>query len=115
MTYRGMLVSLRNDCNAMASAIVSKDGAVVDSDVPDDMSRETFAIMSATIMGAGVTASNELKRTAPKRIVLDSSDVRTVILNAGKKRILVVVVPPETEPSLVEDSSRALLESLRES
>jgi predicted regulator of Ras-like GTPase activity (Roadblock/LC7/MglB family) len=99
----------------MASAIVSKDGAVVDSDVPDDISRETFAIMSATIMGAGVTASMELKKTAPSRIVLDSTDVRTVIMDAGRKRILVVVVPPETDPSLVVDSSRTLLESLRDS
>jgi predicted regulator of Ras-like GTPase activity (Roadblock/LC7/MglB family) len=99
----------------MASAIVSKDGAVVDSDVPDDISRETFAIMSATIMGAGVTASRELRKTAPSKIVLDSTDVRTVIMDAGRKRILVVVVPPETDPSLVVDSSRNLLESLRDS
>ena len=115
MAYKGMLAGLRNDCNAMASAVISKDGAVIDSDVPEDISRETFAIMSATIMGAGVTAANELKKGAPTRIVLDSEDIRTVIMNAGRKRILVVVVPPETDPSLVEDSSRVLLDSLRES
>jgi predicted regulator of Ras-like GTPase activity (Roadblock/LC7/MglB family) len=114
MSYKGLLTTLRSDCNAMASAIVSKDGAVVDSDVPEDISRETFAIMSATIMGAGVTAATELKKNAPERIVLDSTDVRTVILNAGRKRILVVVVPPETDPALVVDSARVLLESLRE-
>lgn len=115
MTYKGLLATLKNDCNAMASAIVSRDGAVVDSDIPEDVSRETFAIMSATIMGAGATAALELKKSAPQRIVLDSSDVRTVIMNAGRKRILVVVVPPETDPSLVVDSSRILLESLKDS
>jgi predicted regulator of Ras-like GTPase activity (Roadblock/LC7/MglB family) len=115
MAYKGLLATLRNDCNAMASAIISKDGAVVDSDVPEEISRETFAIMSATIMGAGVTAALELKKTAPDRIVLDSTDVRTVIMNAGKRRILVVVVPPDTDPSLVVDCSRMLLESLKDS
>lgn len=114
MAYKGMLASLRNDCNAVASAIISKDGAVVDSDVPEDISRETFAIMSATIMGAGITAATELKKNAPDRIVLDSTDIRTIIMNAGRKRILVVVVPPDTDPALVEDSSRVLLDSLRE-
>jgi predicted regulator of Ras-like GTPase activity (Roadblock/LC7/MglB family) len=114
MSYKGLLATLKNECNAMASAIISKDGAVVDSDVPEDISRETFAIMSATIMGAGVTTALELKKSAPDRIVLDSTDVRTVIMNAGRRRILVVVVPPETDPSLVVDSSRVLLESLRE-
>ncbi len=115
MAYKGMLASLRNDCNAMASAIISKDGTVVDSDVPEDISRETFAIMSATIMGAGVTAANELHKAAPDRIVVESTDVRTVIMNAGRKRILVVVVPPETDPSQVVESSRIILESLRDS
>lgn len=114
MTYRGMLATLKNECNAMASAIVSRDGVVVDSDIPEDVSRETFAIMSATIMGAGVTTTTELKRSAPSRIVVDSTDVRTVIMNAGRRRILVVVVPPDTDPTLVEDSSRPLLESLRD-
>lgn len=115
MSYKGLLTTLRNDCNAMASAIVSKDGAVVDCDIPEEISRETFAIMSATIMGAGVTAAHELNKKAPLKIVLDSIDVRTVIMNAGRKRILVVVVPPETDPSLVVDSSRNLLESLKDS
>lgn len=114
MAYKGMLASLRNDCNALASAVISKDGAVVDSDVPEEISRETFAIMSATIMGAGVTAANEFRKAAPDRIVVDSVDIRTVIMNAGRKRILVVVVPPETDPSKVVDSSRVLLESLRD-
>jgi predicted regulator of Ras-like GTPase activity (Roadblock/LC7/MglB family) len=115
MSYKGLLATLKTDCNAMASAIISKDGAVVDSDVPEEISRETFAIMSATIMGAGVTAATELRKNAPERIVLDSTDVRTVIMNAGRRRILVVVVPPDTDPSLVVDSSRTLLESLKDS
>jgi predicted regulator of Ras-like GTPase activity (Roadblock/LC7/MglB family) len=115
MSYKGLLATLRTDCNAMASAIVSTDGAVVDSDVPEDISGETFAIMSATIMGAGVTAALELKKNAPDRIVLDSTDVRTIIMTAGRRRLLVVVVPPETDPALVTDSSRILLETLKDS
>lgn len=113
MTYGEMLATLRNDCKAMASAIVSKDGAVVASDVPDDISGETFAIMSATILGAGVTAATELKKEPPNRIVLESENAKTIIMNASRKRILVVVVPSEMDPALVEYSSQELLTALR--
>ncbi|MFQ6059896.1 MAG: roadblock/LC7 domain-containing protein [Thermoplasmata archaeon] len=114
MTYGDMLASLRKDCKAIATAIVSKDGAVVASDVPKDISRETFAIMSATIMGAGVTAAIELKKEPPRRIVLESENAKTVIMNASRKKILVVVVPSATDTALVEQFSEGVLSALRE-
>jgi predicted regulator of Ras-like GTPase activity (Roadblock/LC7/MglB family) len=113
MLYGEMLTSLKNDCNAMASAIVSKDGSVVASDVPEDISKETFAIMSATILGASVTASTELKKEAPTKVIFESEDTKTIIMNASRQRILVVVVPSSTESDLVEESSQVILTALR--
>ncbi|MFQ5884490.1 MAG: roadblock/LC7 domain-containing protein [Thermoplasmata archaeon] len=113
MMYGEMLTLLRNECKAMASAIVSKDGSVLASDVPDDISEETFGIMSATIMGASVTAAIELKKDPPSRVVFESSDTKTIIMNASRKRIIVVVVPSSTDPDSVEESSQVLMTALK--
>ncbi len=113
MLYGEMLTFLRNECKAMASAIVSKDGSVLASDVPDDISEETFGIMSATIMGASVTAAIELKKDPPSRVVFETKDTKTIIMNASRKRIIVVVVPSSTDPDLVEQSSQVLMTALR--
>lgn len=113
MMYGDMLTSLRSDCKAMASAIICKDGSVVASDVPEDVSKETFGIMSATIMGASITAATEMKKDPPSKVVLESNDTKTVIMNASRKRILVVVVPLSTDSDLVVESSQVLLTALQ--
>jgi predicted regulator of Ras-like GTPase activity (Roadblock/LC7/MglB family) len=73
-----------------ASAVVSRDGILMASDIPDDVHGETFAIMSATMLGAAITANSELRKKLPERIVVESSDGRTIVAGAGSKSLLVV-------------------------
>lgn len=80
---------------SLASAIISRDGLIIAADLPRDVSKETFSIMCAAIMGAGLTATLELKKSAPRRIILESPDLRVVILTATKKAIVVVALPPD--------------------
>lgn len=90
-----LLSKLRDDCGAVASAIVGKDGLLISSDIPEGSSAETFGIMSATILGASVTAATELHKRSPNRIVVESSDSKLLIFDLTKRAILVTVVPPE--------------------
>jgi predicted regulator of Ras-like GTPase activity (Roadblock/LC7/MglB family) len=73
-----------------ASAVVSRDGILMASDIPDDVHGETFAIMSATMLGAAITANSELRKKLPERIIVESGDGRTVVAGAGEKSLLVV-------------------------
>jgi hypothetical protein len=80
-----------------ASAVVSRDGILMASDIPDDVHGETFAIMSATMLGAAITANSELRKKLPDRIIVESDDGRTIVAGAGEKSLLVVSTRGQAE------------------
>ncbi len=80
-----------------ASAVVSRDGILMASDIPDDVHGETFAIMSATMLGAAITANSELRKKQPDRIIVESGDGRTIVAGAGEKSLIVVSTRGPTE------------------
>ena len=82
----------RQACGAEALGVVSRDGVVIAADMPKGVAKETFSIMCATILGAGMTAANELGRTPPSRIFLESSDLDILILESGRRSMIVAVM-----------------------
>ena len=82
---------------AVAVAVVSRDGVVLEADMPPSVGRETFSIMCATILGAGMTAAHELGKTPPHRVILESEDLRIVIRESGRRSMVVAVVHPDTD------------------
>ncbi len=110
MGLEELLVELRKDHGTVASAVVSRDGLVVAADLPAEVSQETFSIMCAAIMGAGMTATTELGKTSPDRISLKSEDVRILIYAAGRKSMLVVVLSPEGDLEAVDKVGREIAE-----
>ncbi len=107
MSLEDMLRKARIACGADAMAVVSRDGAIVAADLPDGMAKETFSIMCATILGAGMTAANELGRTPPSRVVMDSKDLQLIIVEAGRRAMIIAALPPESD-------ARTLLRELEE-
>src|SRR3989442_1695191 len=67
---------------------------------------ETFAIMCAAILGAGMPAATELGHTAPHRVLLESDDATVVIQEIGRRAMVVLVVSPER---VVSDLDAAIL------
>jgi predicted regulator of Ras-like GTPase activity (Roadblock/LC7/MglB family) len=110
-----MLATLNDECGARASAVVSKDGLVLASSMPDDVTPETFGIMTATIIGASITASSEMKSPSPNRILIESDGARTIIFNASRRNILVVVVPGDVRLDDVEALSQPILDEVNKS
>ncbi len=74
------------------SAVMNKDGTSIASDLPGNVNNNTFSIMCATAMGAGRTANAELGKKPLDKISIDSSEYRIVIVNAGRKMVLSVIV-----------------------
>ncbi len=114
MNLDELLVGLRKEYGVTASAVISRDGLVVASDLPPEVSQETFSIMCAAIMGAGMTATTELGKSSPTYIVLTSEDVRIILYAAGRKSMLAVVVPPEADMDAVRKSARTVAEQVAE-
>jgi predicted regulator of Ras-like GTPase activity (Roadblock/LC7/MglB family) len=112
MSLDELLKGLREDCGSIASAVVSRDGLVVAADLPPDVSQETFSIMCAAIMGAGMTATTELGKSSPTRISMESDDVRIMIYAAGRRSMLVVVLSPDADVSAVDKNAKIIVEQV---
>ncbi len=102
MSLEDVLGRLREETGALALAIIGRDGLVIEADLPEGVSAETFSIMCAAIMGAAKTAVAEMGRSAPTRILLESKDLRVVIYAADRRSMLVVALPPEADVSNVD-------------
>ncbi len=74
------------------SALISREGMILYSDLPASVHEETFGIMVATMVGAGKTANSELDRSSPSKIIVDSKDGRIVTVSVGRNKIISVVV-----------------------
>ena len=101
-----MVRALRDVTKAEAVAVVNRDGGIVVAELPRNVSQETFSIMCAAILGAGMTAATELGHMAPHRVLLESDDATVVIQEVGRRAMVVLVVPPER---VVSDLDAAIL------
>ncbi len=94
-TLEEMVRALRDVTKAEAVAVVNRDGAVVAASLPSSVSQETFSIMCAAILGAGMTAATEFHHAAPHRVVLESKDSTILIQEVGRRAMVVLVLAPE--------------------
>ena len=97
-TLEEMVRALRDVIRAEAVAVINRDGAIVAASLPESVSPETFSIMCAAILGAGMTAATEFRHAAPHQVSLDSVDATILIQEIGRRAMLVLVVPPERTP-----------------
>ncbi len=82
-----------------ASAIASRNGLLICSTIKKPA--ETFAAMSATMMGAAETAAIELGKGIPERMIVESKNGRIIATGAGPKALLFVITRPDSEPGLI--------------
>jgi predicted regulator of Ras-like GTPase activity (Roadblock/LC7/MglB family) len=97
------LKELRTNSAVKGSALISKDGIIVAADLPPGVYLDTFAIMCATVLGAAITAHSELNLPPPKGVIMSSDGDSTVILNSGKKTLLVLLIGKDHNPMKVID------------
>ena len=57
--------------------------------------------MSATMLCAAETASAELEKGIPDRVIVESNNGKLVAIGAGPKALVVVLTPPEISLGLV--------------
>jgi predicted regulator of Ras-like GTPase activity (Roadblock/LC7/MglB family) len=105
MTTIEMLDKILQDLNNIggveASAVASRDGLLICSTISKIQPAETFVAMSATMMGAAETATTELGKGIPERIIVESKTGRIIGTGAGAKALLLVMTKPDTGLGLV--------------
>ncbi|MEM2918212.1 MAG: roadblock/LC7 domain-containing protein [Candidatus Altiarchaeota archaeon] len=97
----GILKTLTAIGDIEGSAIVTRDGLLIASDLPRDVDAETFAAMSATMLGAAETAVSELKRGIVERVIAEGKQSKLIAKGAGASAVLVSMVRPDANLGLV--------------
>jgi predicted regulator of Ras-like GTPase activity (Roadblock/LC7/MglB family) len=87
-----LVSDLKKSGGVEACAAVSRDGLLIKSSLQKEQFAESFAAMSATMLGAAETASTELGKGVPNRVIVESTEGRLIAVGAGPKALLVVIV-----------------------
>jgi len=96
-----ILSDLKNIGGVEASAVASRDGLLISSNMTQKQHAETFCAMSATMLGAAETASTELGKGIPDRVIVESKRGKIIATGAGPKAILIVMTKPDASLGLV--------------
>ncbi|HUV83626.1 MAG TPA: roadblock/LC7 domain-containing protein [archaeon] len=96
-----VLTNLKNIGGVEASAAASRDGLLMKAIMPKDQHAETFAAMSATMLGAAETATNELGKGMPDRVIVESEHGKLIATGAGPKALLIVLTTADAGLGLI--------------
>lgn len=96
-----VLNGLRNIGGIEAAAAVSRDGLVMKTNMPSSQKPETFAAMSATMIGAAETATTELGKGIPERVIVETKSGKIIAVGAGQKTLLLIITTPDVGLGLV--------------
>lgn len=86
---------------------------VIAADVPEGISMETLSIMCATLLGAASTANSELRVGTPLNVIVESEDARMIVIGAGRKALIVSVIPITADTSVAMKKIGELAETIR--
>lgn len=84
-----LLRELSSVGNVEGTAVVSRDGLLIASDLPKDVDSEIFSSMTATMHGAGETAMQELKRGVCQMCISESEQAQVISLGVNPVFLLV--------------------------
>ena len=96
-----VLKDINNIGGVEASAVASRDGLLICSTISKKQHAETFVAMSATMLGAAETATMELGKGIPDRIIVESKNGKIIGTGAGPKALLLVMTKPDAGLGLV--------------
>ena len=103
-----VLEDIQNTIDCKGIAFVARDGSTLSTRLDQGVAMDTFAIMSATMLGAAATASREVGQTQLKKIVINNAEGTVIVYPSGKRNLLVLVfdkVPDDLDSLIGEHIS----------
>jgi predicted regulator of Ras-like GTPase activity (Roadblock/LC7/MglB family) len=80
-----------------AAAVVSEDGLVIASALPERLDDGRVARMSATLLALGTRAAADLERGALEQVLIRGAKGTVVMVHAAPGTLLVVLTTPEAK------------------
>jgi len=77
------------------------------------VSLDTYAIMCATLLGAASTANSELRVGTPQSVLVESEDAKMVVVGAGRKALVVAVLPSRADPAVAKRELVKLADTIK--
>ncbi len=96
-----VLTDLKRTRAVQSSAIVSREGLLMASNISGGVSAETFAAMSAAMLGAAESTTSELKMAAPEEVTIKLKEAELITISAGPEALLTVVTNPGSKLGLL--------------
>ena len=96
------------------AVIVSRDGLLMVSSTSPDFMTQTFAAMSATMFIAAETATKEIGKWLPDRLVVEFEYSRLVATSAGSKALLVIMTEPHASLGMLLIEMKKASEKVKE-
>ena len=84
-----------------ASALISEDGLMIASALPQDIDETRVAGMSATLLSLGSRAASELRRGVVDEVIVHGDHGYAVMLSAGRGVLLLVLANEHAKLGLI--------------
>ncbi len=84
-----------------ASAVVSADGLIVASDLPQGVEEDRVSAMSAAMLSLGERIANELGRGVLDQVYIHGINGYVVLMAAGEEAVLTVLARKEAKLGLI--------------
>lgn len=96
------LRSLRtNSPEIEASAVVSEDGLIIASALPENVEETRVAAMSAAVLSIGMRAVTELRKGKLEQLIVKGHDGYLVLSQAGPHAVLLALTSKDAKLGLV--------------
>ncbi|MBI2374567.1 MAG: roadblock/LC7 domain-containing protein [Deltaproteobacteria bacterium] len=97
-----ILRSLRSTSpDVEASALISDDGLIIASELPQQIDEARVAGMSAVLLSLGTRAATELERGRVEEVLIRGSDGYAVMVDAGNGSLLLVLANKTAKLGLI--------------
>jgi predicted regulator of Ras-like GTPase activity (Roadblock/LC7/MglB family) len=101
------LQELAKHPGVLGAALVSRDGICLQSVGKQELRRETFCAMSATLMGAAEIALAEVDPSRAMHVVAETQTTKIVVLGATPDLLLVAEARVDADLASMLDRTRA--------
>lgn len=101
-----MISSILNELNGTspdieASAVISKDGLMIDSALPSSLDEDRVSAMSAAMLSIGNRTASELTRGELDHILVKGKNGYVLMAQAGEEAVVTVLAKPEAKLGLI--------------
>ena len=96
-----LLADLKNIGGVEACAAASRDGLLIRAIMQKELYVDSLAAMSATILGAAETATTQVAKGVPNRVIVETDYGRLIVIGAGPKALLILLAGQDTGLGLI--------------